>query len=94
MDDQVLVELPTYESLRCAIYTEKRKLQPVLASRASDITLNPPYSKTLDGRYFLLFNYSSEVGQFSCFPTAEVLLSFPNPRKPSLTGLFFCLIKF
>lgn len=62
MTKYVMAELPIYESLRCAIYREKRKQQSVLPSQASDITSNLPHSETLNRRDFLRFSRSSQAG--------------------------------
>ncbi|KAM7286679.1 uncharacterized protein ISCGN_030444, partial [Ixodes scapularis] len=54
VDDTVMAELPTFESVRSTMYREKRKQQPSLPRDMAEINLGRLHTETLDKRDFLL----------------------------------------
>lgn len=89
VDDDIIVSLPTFESVRSTIYREKRKQQPRLPREADDIELEGSCTQTADGRAFLLFDISTNAGRVLCFSTQETLTHFLEAEEVFIDGTLF-----
>ncbi|CAN8005385.1 unnamed protein product, partial [Ixodes hexagonus] len=89
VDDTVMAELPTFESVRSTKYREKRKQQPSLPRDMAEINLGRLHTETLDKRDFLLFDVSISAGRVLCFCTQELLFHFSEMVEVFIDGTFF-----
>ncbi|XP_040077772.3 uncharacterized protein LOC120849598 [Ixodes scapularis] len=89
VDDTVMAELPTFESVRSSMYREKRKQQPSLPRDMAEINLGRLHTETLDKRDFLLFDVSISEGRVLCFCTQELLFHFSEMVEVFFDGTFF-----
>ncbi|KAG0444304.1 hypothetical protein HPB47_013946 [Ixodes persulcatus] len=89
VNDTVMAELPTFESVRSTMYREKKKQQPSLPRNMAEINLGRLYTETLDKRDFLLFDISISAGRILCFCTQELLFHFAEVVEVFIDGTFF-----
>ncbi|XP_042145972.1 uncharacterized protein LOC121835605 [Ixodes scapularis] len=89
VEEDVLAQLPTFESVRRTIYRAKRQNQPTLPKTTADVNLAGTYTETLDGRKFLLFDLSTSAGHIICFSTSDALTEFSEASEVFVDGTFF-----
>ncbi|KAG0443410.1 hypothetical protein HPB47_014952 [Ixodes persulcatus] len=89
VNDTVMAELPTFESVRSTMYREKKKRQPSLPRNMAEINLGRLYMETLDKRDFLLFDISISAGRIFLFCTQELLFHFAEVVEVFIDGTFF-----
>ena len=86
-DETVGVSVPTFDSIKATMHRSGAKLRPVLPQTLQDLRLEHPWTKTLDGKDFLLID-DGTTERILGFSTVELHTALSDAEVVFVDGTF------
>ncbi|XP_048249527.1 uncharacterized protein LOC124140175 [Haliotis rufescens] len=87
VDEASIPAMPSFQSVKSALYRHRRKTIPALPGSRSAVDIEDKWSETTDGRPFLLFS-DGDDDKILAFSTAEQILALQEADTLYMDGTF------